>query len=304
MSEAASAAQTSGQSSTATTGTETGADTTSGAATGGETTSGGAAADAPFYSSFPDDLKAAPAIVKYKSVEDLARGLVAAENRLGVPADQLVRLPKGLDDKEGIGAIMKALGTPETVDGYQFQMEGASDADLAMGKDFVAAMHEVGAPPFIVAAATAWWSKQNLATAEAATAASAAAEAAAETALKTEWGAAYKPKMDEIGRILNELGGKGLFEELNKSGMGNNVQLFKALGAVADKIAEPGALTGQGRGTGTTGVMTPAQAKVARAELEADPIKSVALRERDHSMHKAVVEERTRLIGLENPPKA
>lgn len=255
---------------------------------------------AAFYDAFPDDLKAAPAVVKYKSVEELARGLVAAENRLGVPADQLVRLPKGMDDKEGLGAVMKALGAPDTVDGYKLEMgEGATDDAKTMGLDFIKHMHEaVKAPPVVIAAAFDWFQKQGLATQAAETAAAEAAQAAGETALKAEWGAAYDVKFKEVGRLLTDLGGPDLAKELATTGIGNNPKLMSALGKLLDKVAEPGGLEGQGRGTGQVGVLTPAQAKVRIAEIEADPIKGAALRDPSHSMHKAVVDERTRLFGL------
>lgn len=257
-------------------------------------------AAAPFYEAFPDDLKAAPAVVKYKSVEELARGLVAAENRLGAPADQLIRLPTKPDDTAALAEIYKKLGAPETADGYKLELaEGASPEDLAVGKAFAAHMHQAGPfPPGAVKAAVDFWNSQTTAAGEAATAANAKALSDGEAALRTEFGAAYDVRTKEIGRILNELGGPELQAELEKSGFGNNVQLMKALSKVVDKIAEPGALEGANRGAGQT-VMTPGQAKQARLGLEQDAVKGVALRDKAHAMHAAVVEERLKLLKLE-----
>ena len=53
----------------------------------------------------------------------------AAESKLGVPADQLVRLPKGTDDVEGQNALWAKLGRPEAADGYALkEVPGVDDA--------------------------------------------------------------------------------------------------------------------------------------------------------------------------------
>jgi hypothetical protein len=149
----------------------------------------------------------------------------------------------------------------------------------------------------MVKAAVDWWNGQTTAAMQAAQEAATQAGAQAEAALKQEWGAAYEPRLREIGRMMTELGGAELQAELDRSGMGNNPLLMKALGKILDKTVEPGALT---NGQANTGLMTPGQAKAARLTLENDPIKSAALFDPTHSMHAAVVEERKRYFALES----
>lgn len=254
----------------------------------------------PFYEAWAPELKESQVVLRHKTPEDVARSLVAAEKRLGVPADQLVRLPKGADDAEGYAAVMKALGAPDAPEGYKIELaDGATDADKAMGSEFAKVMHAAHAPPQVVKAALDFWNAQTMAAAEAATTERDNANAAAETALKEAWGAAYDHRSKEIGRLLNELGGKELSAELDRSGLGSNVQLMTAFGKLLDRMAEPGRLEGGDRGKDTTSVLTPGQAKAKRLELESDSVKGQALTKADHPMHASVVAERNRYLALE-----
>jgi hypothetical protein len=65
-----------------------------------------------------------------------------AEQKLGVPADQLLRLPKDDADVEGFRGVMSKLGLPETPDGYGLTVpEGQSDAFLKQATGW---FHELG----------------------------------------------------------------------------------------------------------------------------------------------------------------
>lgn len=67
-----------------------------------------------------------------------------AEQKLGVPADQLIRLPKDENDADGLRGIMAKLGLPETPDGYELPVpEGHPDA---FAKAAAAKLHEIGVP--------------------------------------------------------------------------------------------------------------------------------------------------------------
>lgn len=258
---------------------------------------------APWHAALPDDLKSQPAVTRHKTLIDAIQAGIAAEKRLGVPADQLLRVPTKPDDKEAFGAIYKALGAPETADGYRLDLTGASEDDVATAKAFASAMHEQGPfPPAFLQAATSWYLAEASKAAEAQAAEDAAAATAAETALKTEWGAAYDTTVKEIGKLVAELGGQELADELDlNSKIGSSPALAKFLKKIVDAKAESGP-TGDGqRGQQGTGVMTPGEAKHARAALEGDPVKGLALRDRQHPMHASVVDERTKLLAMEYP---
>lgn len=268
-------------------------------ATAGAAATGTGAATEEFWTGFSDDkLKNSPVVLRHKTTEDLARSLVAAESRLGVPADQLLRLPTKDEDYP---AIWKALGAPETAEGYKITLpEGASDEDKAFAQRFGEHMHQAGPfPPQVVKAAVDFVNAETARTDADLKAAEDAARGEGEKLLREQLGAAYDPDMKAVGRMLADLKIDGLQEELNASGLGNSPRLLLALHKIMDARGEPQALEGANAGTARGSAMTPATAKAARITLENDPIKGPALRDSGHAMHKAVVAERDRLFAYE-----
>ncbi|WP_397402708.1 hypothetical protein [Phenylobacterium sp.] len=259
--------------------------------------------DAPWHASLPDDLKSQPGVLRHATMADAIQAGIAAEKRLGVPADQLVRLPTKPDDKEAYGAIYKALGAPDAADGYKLDLTGASDDDVATVTEFTKAMHEAGPfPPAFLQAAANWYRAETAKAAEAQAAEDAALTKAAETELRTEWGAAYDTTLKEIGKLITDLGGERLAQELDlDSKVGSSPELARFLKKVLDKQAEGGPTADGQRADVGGGAMTPSQAYAARAALEGDPVKGAALMNKSHPQHAAVVEERNRYLAFENP---
>lgn len=253
--------------------------------------------EAPWYAGLPDDLKAEKSILRHASLEDAIRAAVGAEKRLGVPADQLVRLPSTDEER---AALYTKLGAPATAEDYKIGLpDDATDEDKAAAKSFAEHMHKAGPfPPDFIKAAVDW----NNQMAEAATAAMAEAETARKTAaeglLKKELGAAYDPEMKAVGKLLNDLGGEELAKELAASGLGDNPRLVMALHKMVDRLGEPGELDGQGKAKAADALLTRGQAKAALHTLENDALKGKALRDKTHSMHKTVLAERTRLAKM------
>lgn len=253
--------------------------------------------EAPWYSGLPDDLKSEKTLLRHANVEDAMRALVGAEKRLGVPADQLVRLPTKPEEHAD---LYRKLGAPETAEGYQIGLpEGATDDDKAVAKSFAEHMHKAGPfPPDFVKAALDWNNAQTEAAQAALAEAQAARQAEGVALLKSELKGSYDPDMKAVGKLLNDLGGPELAEELNLSGHGDNPRLMLALQKIVEERSESQTIDGGNSGTAKIGGITPGQAKAAAANLENDPVKGVALRDASHSMHKSVVEERARLIKI------
>lgn len=272
--------------------TEGGGDKTAGSGDGG--------GEPVWYASLPDDLKAEKSILRHANLEDAIRAGLGAEKRLGVPADQLVRLPS---KPEEYADLYRKLGAPETVEGYQIGLpDKATDEDKALADRFGKAMFEAGPfPPAFVKAAVDFINGETLSGMEAEAAAVAERNAAGEALLKKELGQRFDPEMKAVGKLLNDLGGPELMQELDAMGTGANAQLMLALHKVVDRLGESQGVEGQGTGTGASGGLTPGQARAARLNLENDPVKGVALRDSSHSMHKSVLEERKKLLEAENP---
>jgi hypothetical protein len=79
-----------------------------------------------------------------KVLPELVKGWRGAETKLGVPAEQLARLPKDENDADGWKAYLGKLGVPETPEGYELpKVEGAeSEFPQQAAKWF----HEMGVP--------------------------------------------------------------------------------------------------------------------------------------------------------------
>lgn len=281
---------------------------------GGEAGAGGAAAGADgggaaaaFYESFQSaDLKTNPSVQRYKTPEELAGAYVNLEKRFGIDPARRVDLPADPNDADGMRAVYTKLGLPEKADGYGFKLDDkASDADKTMLADFAQAAHKAGMPPQFAKAAMEFWQGKVAAANASAEAAQTARVAEGTAALKTEFGQAYEPRLGEIQRLIATDAPKELAEALKGDGLLAYPNLAKFLSKVVERMAEPGAAGGLS-GDGDTGAraMTPAQAQGAVRALEGDPIKGKALRERNHPQHKAVVEERQRLLAMANPAAA
>lgn len=270
----------------------------------------------PFYSTWSDDLKAAPSIINAKSPEDIARMYLNAEKRLGVPANRLLVVPDKPDDADGWAKIHAALGRPDTVEGYGLKLpDDASDSDKAWTGKFLEKAHAAGASPAVMKAAfevineaTTQSVADDLAAAEAEKAATRAELDKAWGAKKAVYDAEIPALVETLTNELNETlpaGAKieGVIDKLNAEGMGNSPTLLRLLAHLADSRAEGGL---PGKGGGDDRGVTPEQAKAQRLALEADPVKGLALRDSGHAQHQLVKAERTKLLAIESgrPPKA
>jgi len=226
--------------------------------------------------------------------------LVAAEKRLGVPANRLLTIPDKPEDAEGWGKIYAAIGRPETIEGYGVELaEGATDADKAFIDKFVEKAHAAGASKAVVESAI---EVLNEAVAQALKDEEEATKARAEACraeVKKVWGAKTEIYDQEITKLIEDLGGKDAIEALNNEGLGSSPTLLKLLAKVCDLRSEQGDLPGAGNNRQDRG-MTPDQARAARMALEADSVKGVALRDRNHPQHDAVMAERKKLLDAES----
>lgn len=269
---------------------------------------GGAGKPVPsFWETFEDaGLKAHPSVTKFTTPEALAKSYVDAEKRLGAPPDQLIRLPTKPDDKAAWDEVYSRLGRPEKADGYGIKLpENATEEMKAVSGKLAETAHIAGLSPAQLRPLV------DLLQAEA-NSAQTQAVAARETetretqaTLRKEWGAKFDVYGKEIGKLVVDLGGQPLLDELNASGLGNSLALNRALAKLVDRVAEPERPGGEG-GRADVGdrPFTPAQAGAERARLEADPTLGAALRDRSHAQHKHAVDERNRLLALENPRDA
>ncbi len=274
---------------------------TAAAAAAAAAAAGAGGAAKPFYEGWDEDLRANQRIVNAKDPQEIARAYVNAEKKLGVPADQLVRLPTKPDDKAAYAEIYSKLGAPAKAEDYKIELgDQASEADKARGGRFAKAMFEAGPfPQAVVESALTFWKGELAAEDASLLEASKTAVTDAETSLKKEWGAAYAENAKAVGEAITKYGGPELEKELFAGQMGNSPALARMLAKMVSAMGEG---TGSGSGNPDTGAkaMTPDQAKAARITLEGDPVEGKALTDGSHPMHKAIVEKRNRLLAYES----
>ncbi|MFA5580511.1 MAG: hypothetical protein WDA25_01000 [Paracoccaceae bacterium] len=188
---------------------------------------------------------------KFGGFGDLIKSARSLESKLG---SDRVPLPKGADDKEGWDTLAKALGRPDTPDGYELKL--AAGYDEGFVKAFREQAHALGLPPHAAQGLVEWFEGTTAAEANA------NAEAAAKE-LQGVWQGEYKANM-ELSRRAMEMHGLTP-DDLNAMsqgyGLAKTMQLMARIGrATAEDNGMPGDGGGQpGR--------TPEQLATRKAEI-------------------------------------
>lgn len=199
-----------------------------------------------------------------KALPELVKTARNAEKLLGVPADQIIRMPKDGDPAAFRTAMMK-LGLPEKADMYELPVPEGDSGEFA--KTAAAWFHEAGAPKGVAQKIAAKWNEFIAGQAKANTEAQTIKIAENEAALKREWGPAYEARLTAAGQIATKLGLPDdatavLREKLGAAG------LAKFVFALGEKLGEANFVSGDGMQFG--GTMTPAQAQAKIAQLRGD----------------------------------
>lgn len=205
---------------------------------------------------------------------EAVKGHVSATQMLGVPVDQLIRMPKDAADEAGWKAVWSKLGAPDKPEGYSF--EGISFEDESSTTAFVGKMREAAAKlnvPAPMAAALAKAAFEHITgLVSAADAESAAAVQEAEAALKQNWGQNY-----DANKFVSDRGAQVIAERMGArlgAKVPELVQLARDSG-FGEVVAEMMRVVGAGYGedkivtspTGGGNAMTRDQAMARKAEL-------------------------------------
>jgi hypothetical protein len=124
-----------------------------------------------------------------------------------ITSTQRVTLPRE-GDAEGEKAFRKAIGVPDTVDGYKVEVpEAYGDPELAKG--FASAAHAAGLTPKQASALNAWWNEytgKQFAVIQQQEEGFTKGVETSIAQLKTEWGAQYEQRFNAASRALMALG--------------------------------------------------------------------------------------------------
>lgn len=193
-----------------------------------------------------------------------------AEKHLGVPADQLLRMPKDAADAEGQARLNERLGVPKEVKDYDFStVKFADGTDLeasfteALAPALLAARVSKDAAPGVVKAITAFLDKSEATE----TAEKASALAAERETLRINWGSNVEANMLVAKQAAAALGvdEKAVQALENVVGYAKVMEMFRNIGT---KIGEDVFVAN--RAPGGAGVMSGDQAVATLAEKQAD----------------------------------
>lgn len=262
-------------------------------ALGGEPGNGGGTPPAAWHSTLPEDIRSAPAILKYKSVEELARGHVNAESLIG---KKRLEAPNDKWGENEWKAFYKEIGVPETPDAYKLpekltKMEGLQ-LDEEKLKKVNAALHAVGLTPKQHAAVLEYYAGTLSEATAAQKATQDAAMQAGITKLKGDWGVNYEQNLDVARSVLKKFGGEDTLARLEETGFANDPSFIQMLHKIGT-----GMLEDKGRGGSGSGlqVLDSTAALNEINTLKMDKDFQAAMNDARNPGHKAAVERWTAL---------
>ena len=265
---------------------------------GAGTGEGGAAND--WHAGFDDDTKGWLDTKGYSKLDSAAAipELVklgrSAEQKLGIPADQLLRMPKDDNDADGFKAVMAKLGAPETPDGYGLKVDdGQPDEFLKTATGW---FHELGIPKRQAAGLAGKWNEYVASQQTAAAEAQKARNDADYDALQKEWGDAdFDAKIELGNRVIRAAGlSDDEAKQINAAiGLKRAAHLFAYLGGAMGEDR----FKGGEDGGGNRFQMSPTQLRARIGEIQADP----AYMNGDSPKHAALVAEAMELRKLLHP---
>lgn len=245
-----------------------------------ETSSG-----APWWESLPDELKNEPTVRKYTSVEEAIKGLVNASKLIG---KEKVPIPKPDSPQEEWDLFYRAIGRPDTPDGYDVKIEGADEEILNEFKQFA---HQKGLTKQQVEALGEFWNNLQQKSTEMLEQQIEQLRETALTELQKEWGKDFDKELEVARRAVQALADEETMELLN-AGLGNDprvIRLFNKVGKMLgeDTLSALPAMSGHS-----------ADAKAELAKLKTDPEFIQALQDPMNPAHEEAVKKFKRLHEL------
>lgn len=271
-----------------------------GAGASGAPAAGGAPAPV-FADTLPADIRTDAAFRDIRDLDGLARGYLGAQKLIGIPRDRLLELPADPANTEAMGRLYDRLGRPEAPDKYAFKTDGLPEGvtrDEATETWFRQVAHKEGLSMAQAARIFDAWNVYVGGRIGAKTAADATAHAAAETALKTEWGAAYDEKLRIAKDALRHYGGAKAEEIAAR--YGSDPDLARIFAEVGEVLREHGVI-GRGSGGAGAGALAPVEAQQQISARYADTEFLKRLQSRDPEIKRAAQDEMDRLFAMAYP---
>lgn len=193
------------------------------------------------------------------------------EKSIGVPADQILHMPKNAEDTEGWNSVYNRLGRPETAEEYQLTGPEVPEGTVDLTGDLKEWAHEAGLSQ---QQAALIYEKYNGRLGEVAAEQQQYLDEAAqaeEVALKKEWGPAWDENIAAATRFRQRFGiDDATIDKLEQAlGLRGVLELTAQIGRGLGEHVTPGG-QGEDSGNGLPFGMTPAAAKAKIGDLMLD----------------------------------
>ncbi len=174
----------------------------------------------------------------------IAQAHLAAQRFIGVPAEQIVRLPKGVDDPNfpDVYKRISEMGAPKDASGYSFAgVEGITEEDAKFVSELAA---ELKLPVNSAASVAQKLVSRQASVASANAERTAVSTAAEQAVLRQTWGANYDLNDFRVNRVAEQLGwDKSVIDTLHATVGGTKV--LNGLLSLASKMSEATFLKGE-----------------------------------------------------------
>ena len=237
----------------------------------------------------PDDLAREPSLRNFDSVDKLAKSYVPAVRKMGVPADQLMRVPQNADDPAW-NDVYNSMGRPETPDQYYFD-ERFADANL---DDFRNIAHNLGLSQNQAEKILDMYSQANYDQMQEAETRHGEMQAQGINALQKEWGKSYNENVELARRAFTNFASKEALDIMEDSGLGNHPEIVKMFSKIGNLLKEDGIMVGE---PGIGDALSPAMAQEKIDNNLGDSEFNKIYLDKTHPQHQKAVEEMTRLFS-------
>jgi hypothetical protein len=254
-----------------------------------------------FLTALPEEYRADPVFGNFNSVNDLAKSYKSAATLVGMDKNYVLPLPKE-DTPEAWAPIWDKLGRPESADKYEISAPEGVQFDDGMTAKLKEVAHANGISAKAFKALAEVYGSEQAGMISTMTAQSEQQVTEWKTQLKSEFGEAYDDKISLAQEAVAKFGGDEAKEFFAKNPQfGNNplfVKMFANLGSQIQGDTIPSQSVGN-----TSGRLTPAEAQMEIAKMNADPDVFKSMYDNKHPMHKANLERRQKLFEAANAGK-
>ena len=229
-----------------------------------------------------DEIRADKSLENINDIESLAKSYVHAQKLVGTDK---IPVPNKHATEEDWNAVYSKLGRPETADGYKFNLPEDQKVDENGLKVFADHAHKLGLLPNQAEGMVKFYNEMQANQTKEQDSTALAGRQKAMDELQSEWGQAYKQKVDQANNVVASVFPPGFMSTNLADGtkLGDHPAVIKAFADLASKMGEDKIVQADG-----PTYLTPKQIDKEIATLQQP---GSAYWDKNHPNHKIAVEE-------------